>query len=283
MSRIGVPVPEDIAPFVREAHVEGLCVLEVTACSEAPLRLDWTAFALPSPGGDVAFFIDGVRFEVTPDMSSCLIPAVRGQTVRADRNGACRPILCFLFDPDRLMAVAAELFSVTDLGLQNRPYPAAGGLRGDAARLIEEAHRDTPEARAVAECLGTVVAIDCLRSVLPGSAVAATGRHGHAGIREALRSIAEGYGAPMTLDTLAETAHLSKSWFITLFRHETGQTPHEYLRKVRVEKAMQLLRQGSDVTRTCFDVGFTSMSGFEEAFFHVAGMKPVDYKGLSGA
>jgi len=46
---------------------------------------------------------------------------------------------------------------------------------------------------------------------------------------------------------------------------------------------MQLLREGSDVTRTCFAVGFTSMSGFEEAFFHVAGMKPVEYKGLSGA
>ena len=283
MSRIGVPVPEDIAPFVREAHVEGLCVLEVTACSAAPLRLDWTAFALPSPGADMSFLIDGLPFEITPVMSSSLIPAVRGQTVRAERTGPCRPILCFLFDPDRLMAVAAELFAVTDLELQNRPYPAAGGLRGDAARLIEEAFRDTPESRAVAECLGTVVAIDCLRSVLPGASVAASFRHGHVGIRDALRSIAEGYGAPLTLDTLAETAHLSKSWFIARFRQETGQTPHEYLRRLRVEKAMQFLREGSDVTRTCFDVGFTSMSGFEEAFFHVAGMKPVDYKGLSGA
>jgi len=283
MSRIGVPVPEDIAPFVREAHVEGLSVLELSACSAAPLRLDWTAFLLPPLGGDAAFFIDGVRLEVPPDISSCLIPAVRGQTVRADRTGPCRPILCFLFDPDWLMTLAAELYGVTDLGLQNRPYAAVGGLRDDGARLVEEALRDTAEARAVAECLGTVVAIDCLRSVLPGAAVAAAHRHGHAGIRNALQNIEQAYGTPLTLDTLAETAHLSKSWFIVLFRHDTGQTPHEYLRKVRVEKAMQLLREGSDVTRACFAVGFASMSGFEEAFFHVAGMKPVEYKRLSGA
>jgi len=193
MSRIGVPVPEDIAPFVREAHVEGLCVLEVTACSAAPLRLDWTAFLLPSSGGDVAFFIDGVRVEVAPEMSSCLIPAVRGQTVRAGRTGPCRPILCFLFDPGWFVSLAAELFGVTDLGLQNRPYAAVSGLRDDAARLVEEALRDTPEARAVAECLGTVVAIDCLRSVLPGVAAAASCRHGHAGIRDVLQSIERGY------------------------------------------------------------------------------------------
>ena len=65
------------------------------------------------------------------------------------------------------------------------------------------------------------------------------------------------YGQPLDVPSLARIAHVSQAHFIRTFRATFGETPHRYLQRRRVERAMFLLRQTDDsVTDICFDVGF---------------------------
>jgi AraC-like DNA-binding protein len=51
------------------------------------------------------------------------------------------------------------------------------------------------------------------------------------------------YAEPLDVPTLAAIAHLSVSQFGRVFKEVYGETPHRYLQRRRVERAMTLLRQ----------------------------------------
>ena len=50
------------------------------------------------------------------------------------------------------------------------------------------------------------------------------------------------YARPLDMPALAAVAHVSPSHFIRVFRATFGETPHRYLQRRRVERAMALLR-----------------------------------------
>ena len=53
------------------------------------------------------------------------------------------------------------------------------------------------------------------------------------------------YAEPLDVPTLASLANVSEAHFIRTFRATFGETPHRYLQRRRVERAMFLLGQGS--------------------------------------
>ena len=64
------------------------------------------------------------------------------------------------------------------------------------------------------------------------------------------------YAEPLDVPTLAAVAHLSASQFGRVFKEVYGETPHRYLQRRRVERAMTLLRQTDrPVTDVAWDVG----------------------------
>src|SRR6202008_3537008 len=71
------------------------------------------------------------------------------------------------------------------------------------------------------------------------------------------------YALPLDIPSLAEIACVSEAHFIRSFRATFGETPHRYLQRRRVERAMFLLQETErDVTDICFDVGFTRLGPF---------------------
>jgi AraC-like DNA-binding protein len=87
------------------------------------------------------------------------------------------------------------------------------------------------------------------------------------------------YAQPLDVPQLARIAHASEAHFIRSFRDAFGETPHRYLQRRRVERAMFLLRQTDrSVTEICFDVGFNSLGSFSRTFRGVVGMSPSDYR-----
>jgi AraC-like DNA-binding protein len=88
-----------------------------------------------------------------------------------------------------------------------------------------------------------------------------------------------GYADPLDVATLARIAHVSEAHFIRTFRATFGETPHRYLQRRRVERAMFLLRATDDsVTDVCFDVGFTSLGTFSRTFRDIVGEPPSAYR-----
>ena len=87
------------------------------------------------------------------------------------------------------------------------------------------------------------------------------------------------YAQPLDVATLARIAHVSDSHFIRTFRSTFGETPHRYLQRRRVERAMFMLRETDrSVTDVCLDVGFTSLGSFSQTFREIVGESPSSYR-----
>jgi transcriptional regulator GlxA family with amidase domain len=87
------------------------------------------------------------------------------------------------------------------------------------------------------------------------------------------------YADALDIEWLAGSVHLSRAHFIRSFRETFGETPHRYLQRRRIERAMALLRDSDrSVTDICFDVGFTSLGTFSRSFREVLGESPREYR-----
>lgn len=87
------------------------------------------------------------------------------------------------------------------------------------------------------------------------------------------------FADPLDIPTLAAVAHLSPSQFGRVFKDVFGETPHRYLQRRRVERAMTLLRQTDrPVTDITWDVGFASLGTFSRTFSNVVGRSPSEFR-----
>ena len=78
---------------------------------------------------------------------------------------------------------------------------------------------------------------------------------------------------------LARSVGMSEAHFIRTFKAVYGETPHRYLQRRRVERAMFALRTTErSVTDVCFDVGFNSLGTFSRTFKEIVGMSPTSYR-----
>lgn len=86
------------------------------------------------------------------------------------------------------------------------------------------------------------------------------------------------YASPIRLDQIAEEAFFSKFHFIRLFKLLYGLTPHQYLTKVRIEKARLLLEENISVSEVCFLTGFESLASFSLLFKRQTSFSPSAYQ-----
>lgn len=82
----------------------------------------------------------------------------------------------------------------------------------------------------------------------------------------------------INLSEIARQAHLSRTYFCTLFKKYNGISPFEYITIKRVEKAIEYLKTTSlSKLEIAALSGFSSSSNFYKAFYKVTGKKPGDY------
>ena len=87
------------------------------------------------------------------------------------------------------------------------------------------------------------------------------------------------YAKPLDIPALAKIAYVSEAHFIRTFRATFGETPHRYLQRRRVERAMFMLRETDrSVSEICLDVGFTSLGTFSRTFTAIVGEPPTTYR-----
>lgn len=85
------------------------------------------------------------------------------------------------------------------------------------------------------------------------------------------------------IKNLAEYLGLSESHFIDLFKRETGETPHQYLLIIRLDRARRLLlSEELSLTEIALNCGFSSSAHFSSTFRKYYGVSPSDYKKSHG-
>ncbi len=105
----------------------------------------------------------------------------------------------------------------------------------------------------------------------------------HSGIKRAVEFMHERYAKRLDLEEVAAEACLSKYHFSRLFHRMIGTSYQEYVTRVRIEEAKELLKQTPHLplTRIAVIVGLGSLRNFECQFKKLTGQSPSDCRARS--
>lgn len=98
-------------------------------------------------------------------------------------------------------------------------------------------------------------------------------------VRHALRLISEDLRRPLVLEEIARAVNLSQPRLRPLFKAETGVTPAQHLKSLRMQKAKELLEETFlNVKQVMLQVGFKDASHFARDFRELYGLTPAEYR-----
>ena len=92
---------------------------------------------------------------------------------------------------------------------------------------------------------------------------------------EAAREILDArYAEQHSLASLAAAVGMSPFQFARVFGELKGLPPHQYLLRVRLDRALKMIGEGRSVTDACFEAGFLNLSHFTRSFRRRFGHPP---------
>lgn len=98
-------------------------------------------------------------------------------------------------------------------------------------------------------------------------------------ISDSIRYINDHYAEEISIKTLAELEHYNINYYYEWFKGKTGTTPVEYITKLRMEKAKELLKYTDySVLQIAEQVGYQFNSSFTRAFKEQEGVSPAQFK-----
>ena len=160
-------------------------------------------------------------------------------------------------------------------GYEPVAMPPGSPVASDIRRAIDVAFdSDSPEmVQAVREAL-TALILAQVRRTEPRRALPSHSRW--AALDQQLR---QNPAHPGSIEALAREMDLSPSHFRTRFREEFGQSPAAYLKRLRLEEAMRLLRETDlPIKAIAQRLGYRDLANFYRAFRRGAGSPPARYR-----
>lgn len=98
-------------------------------------------------------------------------------------------------------------------------------------------------------------------------------------VASAQRYLLEHLSSPVQVSELAAALHLSTSQFNRVFKNSIGQTPHEYLVNLRINRAKHLLKNSRlSIGEIAESVGYELDTSFSAAFRKKTGMTPGKFR-----
>jgi len=175
------------------------------------------------------------------------------------------------------------LMAASDREVELRMYRkfADPRLRGLVAAVHVEMAAGFPNGRLFLDSVEQAIALALINGHAVGQRPVQRHRGGLGSAR--LRKIKELVDANMdddlSLDEMAQSVKLSTAHFARMFRKSTGETPHQFVRRQRVERAKAILRAPDtrvlDVAVAC---GFKTQQHFAQVFRDVCGVSPTEYR-----
>ncbi|MEZ4321816.1 MAG: AraC family transcriptional regulator [Myxococcota bacterium] len=220
-------------------------------------------------------FLGGRRFRYGED--SCLVLGVPVPFECASYGTPEQPLLGIRLDVDLAMLHSLVARFGGKLGLEQRgatgvhsavePLQMDGPLLSAVSRLLE-CLPDPMDRAVVGPAAVEEIVYRILRSE-HGRVLYALTRHQtpYANIAQSLELIHGDFASSLTVEILAHEAAMGVSSFHRTFKEVTGETPLQYLKKVRLLKAKNLLvYEGKRVEEAAYEVGYASPSQFSREF-----------------
>jgi AraC family transcriptional regulator len=148
------------------------------------------------------------------------------------------------------------------------------------ARELEDPQTAT---RLLADCAARFLAIHLLRHycAFPIREKLTKPALGARKLRQVRDYIEAHVSSALNLDDLASVAHISPFHFARLFKTATGETPHDFVTGIRMERAKALLKSTDwTASKIASAVGFSSKSHFAAAFQRFSGVTPIRFRNI---
>ena len=98
-------------------------------------------------------------------------------------------------------------------------------------------------------------------------------------IKRAKEFIIENQAEELSLGQVAKAVNTSTFYFCKMFKRTTGLNFTQYVSRVRVEKARNLLLNPNlRISEIAYEVGFQSLTHFNRVFKKITGQSPTDYR-----
>lgn len=99
-------------------------------------------------------------------------------------------------------------------------------------------------------------------------------------IRRGRQYIARNYRDDLALSDVARALNMDMVYFSRLFKKSSGVGFAEYLGRLRIESAMELLAN-SELSAIAFEVGCQALSTFNRLFRRFTRMSPTEYRPIN--
>lgn len=98
-------------------------------------------------------------------------------------------------------------------------------------------------------------------------------------IKKTQQLIESNLSQKISFEKVAENLAISRRNFDRRFIKATGNTPVEYLQRVKIEAAKKLFEtEMKNVNEVMYDVGYTDVKAFREVFRKITGLSPLEYR-----
>ncbi len=97
-------------------------------------------------------------------------------------------------------------------------------------------------------------------------------------LRRIYNYIDEHFQQKIEINEVANLCNLTKAAFCRYFKKRTGQTFIHFLNHYRISQAKRLLLMGKNVSETCYECGFDSLSYFNRIFKRIANENPSAFR-----
>jgi len=202
-------------------------------------------------------------------------------------HGPSRPIvssdfLSLQIGRSFLQQVSHEVFGKKDLSFSHEPFKPPSDLLRIIYHFIDESSSHRTGCELLIGALEVQIAI-CLIRYAPHNfrSPVMIKKGGRSNMSRAIEAMRVYYAEPFSADALADIAGMSRYHFFRAFKAQTGQTPYEFLKDIRLQKAAEMLRDHdheSSITEICMKVGFAGHSHFAAEFRRKTGMTPSEYR-----
>ncbi|MCL2373396.1 MAG: AraC family transcriptional regulator [Defluviitaleaceae bacterium] len=215
-------------------------------------------------GGQVVYVVDGERYAASEGDLFCIPKGA----VRAAKSPNPAQFECFVAN-----------FSLHNLygGETTMPLPMLSSLGRDAdlissfRRLSEIWLTRTPGHTMRARAQFMMI----LQRIMSVMVYDVDTYHFDARIKNAIRHITERFQEPLTISEVAEAVSLNPIYFGALFKKETHTTFRDYLNRIRLNQAEDMLHTGKyNVTEVANSCGFTDVFYFSRLFKRYKGIPP---------
>lgn len=238
------------------------------------LSSEWYAFAFVDSPLNVRCFTEGRWFDCAQQQQGWILGLNAGQAFRCDRKASVNgTIFCGRIDPTYWQSLAEEIFDGEVPAFTPRALAPSPHFGMDIRRFAQATSQDDSAGNIRSESLATLIAAELLQLAM-GERRPPLLRFRHPGVTRVRDTLERDYGSSWTVEDMASLACLSRAQFMAAFKNAFGESPHDFLTKIRIREAQKRLARGEAVSVVGASVGFASRSGFWSSFRTATGRSP---------